>query len=261
MREAVAGVHRVTQNTVLIEQFLCGREVCVAVAGPITAPGGRLVRGPRPTVFAAIERVLMPNEQIFTSMDKRPITQDRTKVLDRNRDAKLLGDMRRLAHQTYLNFDLGSLIRLDLRADEKGELFILEANPKPDLKAPTDSVTSLICAGLGEVGMDYDHLILSLLADRLDFLFTHRRYQVKHLLELVETRTLFDLMNLAIPGHSNTAPPQTVVQPAAAGPLAQIIAIATDLNVMALNAALNASKGGEEQSPSVLPARRPIRSA
>jgi hypothetical protein len=42
--------------------------------------------------------------------------------------------------------------------------------------------------------MDYDTLILSLLADRLDFLLARRADTVRHLAELVETRTLFDLM-------------------------------------------------------------------
>ena len=179
----------------LIEQFLSGREFCIAVAGPIIAPGGRLVRGPRPLAFAALERVLETDEQIFTSMDKRPITEDRMRPLDPQKDAKLLEDMRRLAHETYLEFNLCSLIRLDLRSDENGKLFILEANPKPDLKKPAPGVTSLICAGLGETGMGYDDLILSLLADRLDFLFTHRRSVVQHLLDIMDEPNLFDLMS------------------------------------------------------------------
>jgi D-alanine-D-alanine ligase len=224
-------VRQVTQNSVLVEQFLSGREVCIAVSGSIIAPNGHLMRGALPTAFSAIERVLKPGEQIFTSMDKRPITQDRTKSLDRRRDAKLLDDMGRLARQTYLEFDLGSVIRLDLRADEEGKLYILEANPKPDLKAPTSSVTSLICAGLGEIGLDYDNLILSLLADRLDFLFTRRPDMVKHLLELAESQTLFDLMNWPTPA------PKT---------LQGLISRATDLNVVALNTVLRAANHGAE---------------
>jgi hypothetical protein len=60
----------------------------------------------------------------------------------------LLGDLRRLAHETYLELNLGSLIRLDVRADASGKLHVLEANPKPDLKKPAAGVTSLIAAGL-----------------------------------------------------------------------------------------------------------------
>jgi D-alanine-D-alanine ligase len=239
--DAADEVRRITQNSVLIEQFLCGREVCVAVSGAILAPNGRLMRGAGPAAFSAIERVLTPSEQIFTSMDQRPITPDRTKRLDRSRDAKLLDEMSRLARQTYLEFDLGSVIRLDLRADARGRLHILEANPKPDLKAPAGNVTSLICAGLGEIGLDYDNLILSLLADRLDFLFTRRPDMVRHLLELAETRTLFELMQWPACGPNETTPQMLASQ-------------AADLNVMALNAALKAAELGLETVPGRSPA-------
>ena len=81
---------------------------------------------------------------------------------------------------------LETLIRLDLRADSAGRMYVLEANPKPDLKAPTKDVTSLVCASLAAYGMDYDDLILSLLADRLDLLFSQRRGTVTNLTALLE---------------------------------------------------------------------------
>jgi hypothetical protein len=73
-----------------------------------------------------------------------------------------------------------------LRADETGQPHILEANPKPDLKQPANGTTSLVSAGLSQIGLDYDDLILSLLADRLDFLFGHRRGTVKHIVDLLD---------------------------------------------------------------------------
>jgi len=224
--DVVAEVYRACEDAVLIEQFLPGREFCVAVAGPIIAPGGRLVRGARPLTFAALERVLTSDERIFTSMDQRPITKDRMRAVDPHRDAKLLDEMRCLARDTYLEFNLCSIIRLDLRADANGKLFVLEANPKPDLKKPAAGVTSFISAGLPEVGMEYDDLILSLLADRLDFLFTHRRSVVQHLFELMEMPNLFDLMRSPASDDVNE--------------------IATDINVMALNATIKALKTGNE---------------
>ena len=36
------------------------------------------------------------------------------------------------------------------------DLFILEANPKPDLKAPSPAETSLVSIGLAARGMTYD---------------------------------------------------------------------------------------------------------
>ncbi|MBV8835247.1 MAG: ATP-grasp domain-containing protein [Alphaproteobacteria bacterium] len=235
LRDAVDEVQEITQNAVLIEQYLPGREVCVAVSGPVIARNGQIMRGGEPTVFSALERALMPGEQIFTSMDHRPITQARTKFLDGGCDAKLRDDLSRLARQTYLAFDLNSLIRLDLRADQRGELHILEANPKPDLKAPSDACTSLICAGLGEIGLDYDDLIFSLLADRLDYLFTRRPETVRHLFELIETRTLFDFMQAPLASADGASP---------------VAASIAELKVAGLGAGRHGNEAGADNSAS-----------
>ncbi len=154
--------------------------------GPLVSRGGRLVRRREPFTFAALERVLAPGERIFTSMDVRPITSERVRSLDDVRDAKLVDRMRELARDVYREFNLSSLVRLDLRADEKGDLHILEANPKPDLKKPQDGVTNLISAGLPQAGLSYEDVVLSLLADRLDNLFTHRRAAGQHILDLLD---------------------------------------------------------------------------
>jgi D-alanine-D-alanine ligase len=184
--DAVAEVYRATENVVLIEKYLPGREFCIAVAGPVTSHQRRLVRGRAPFAFAALERVLSAEERIFTSMDVRPITTERCHGLDMRTDVGVLEQLHHIAREVFLEFNLGSLIRIDLRSDESGRLFILEANPKPDLKAPAAGVTSLIAAGLHDADMDYDDLILSLLADRLDSLLTYRRDSVRHIVELMD---------------------------------------------------------------------------
>ena len=63
---------------------------------------------------------------------------------------------------------------------------MLEANPKPDLKAPTRNQTSLVAASLSAYGMSYDDLILSLLADRIDLLFNERPGMIGHLKDLLD---------------------------------------------------------------------------
>jgi hypothetical protein len=185
----VAEVYEATKNTVLIERYMPGREFCIAVAGPVTARRGGLTRAPDPFTFAALERTFDAGERIFTSMDVKPITADRFKGLDQVKDREQLLRLRRLACEVFLEFNLGALIRLDVRSDEHGDLQILEANPKPDLKRPEEGVTSLISAGLPECGMEYDDLILSLFADRLDFLLTHRRQAVRHVIDLLDANS------------------------------------------------------------------------
>ncbi len=186
LRDAVAEVHRATENHVLIEQFLPGREFCISVCGRLTAHGGRLRRHEQPFAFSAVERVLAPDERIFTSMDLRPITSERVRRLDPVSDARHLSTLQILARKIYRELNLEALIRLDVRIDSEGVLEVLESNPKPDLKFPTPERLSLVCAHLAAHGMSYDDLILSLIADRIDLLFSRRRRAIPHLTALLD---------------------------------------------------------------------------
>jgi D-alanine-D-alanine ligase len=196
LSDAVADVYTHTNNVVLIEKFMSGREFCVAVAGPTVARGGAITRGREPFTFGALERLFDGDEKIFTSMDVKPITSNRFKDVDQNLEPGLWTSIHSLAREVFCEFNLGTLIRIDLRADENGQPHILEANPKPDLKLPVNNVTSLVSAGLAQAGLAYDDLILSLLADRVGFLLSHRRGTVAHILELLDSGTsnaeLFD---------------------------------------------------------------------
>ena len=184
--DVAAEVYQATENHVLIEAFLPGREYCVAVSGPVVSKGRKLTRRSDPFVFAEIERRISLDEKIFTSMDVKPITVDRVAALDPNADAIILEQLRELARKVAVEMNLESLVRLDLRSDAAGQLHVLEANPKPDLKRPTETSTSLVCTTLPQLGMDYDDLILSMLADRIDLLFSQRRGSVSHLTDLLD---------------------------------------------------------------------------
>jgi D-alanine-D-alanine ligase len=185
LTSGVAEVHRLTENIVMIEEYIGGREFCVAIMGPWVSRGGGLSRQARAFSFSAIERVLDNDEVIFTSMDQRPITIDRVRILDSANESVTYSFLDTLAQRVYLDCSLEAPVRLDVRADDDGRLFVLEANPKPDLRRPRDGVLSLICAGLEQEGMDYEDLILSILANRLDYLFTNRGGTVQHILDLV----------------------------------------------------------------------------
>jgi hypothetical protein len=162
----------------------------------------------------------------------RPITQDRFRILDPKADRVAIEKLRRLACEVFVELNLNSLVRLDVRCDDHGVLNILEANPKPDLKRPTKDVTSLICGGLAETGMDYDDLILSLLADRLDFLLKSRRGTMGHIIDL-----LLDGGVARAPGERRepgAADRRHAAQAAAGRPVAALIdRIASDLKVQA----------------------------
>ena len=166
LAKVAAEVHALTQNPVLVEAYLEGREYCIAVAGPVVARAGRIEMLDGPFAFSAIERVLDEGERVFTSMDTKPITAARTRPLDPHRDAFVADTLDELATRLYTDFPLTTLVRLDVRADARGRLHVLEANPKPDLKAAEGGAVSLIEAGLGRTGMTYDDLMLSIFANR-----------------------------------------------------------------------------------------------
>ena len=184
--DVICEVYGQTSNYVLIEKYLAGREFCVAVCGPIVAKAGVIDRKATPFVFGEVERVLDSDEKIFTSMDVKPITTDRIRAVDPSEDATTFAQLRELAMDVFCELGLETLVRLDVRSDLSGNMYLLEANPKPDLKAPKENKTNLVCASLAEYGMSYDDLILSLLADRIDLLFSQRRGTVTHLATLLE---------------------------------------------------------------------------
>lgn len=185
LAEAVRKVYEITRNHVLIEGYLGGREFCVAVAGPVIWRHGRAERLDGPFVFSALERVLDDDEKIFTSMDVKPITGERAFVLDPAKEGALCDRLTKLARNVFSHLGIETLIRLDIRSDEAGNLYVLEANPKPDLKAPAPNVTSLVSIGLPQFDMTYDDLIMSVFADRIDVLLSERRGTADRLLRLL----------------------------------------------------------------------------
>lgn len=184
LSQAVSEVHRATHNTALIEKYLPGREFCVAVCGYVTYAHGGFSKNTKPLAFSTVERVLESDEMIFTSMDKKAITADRGKLMGAE-EPELKQELIDLARKIYWEFSLNSLVRIDVRSDANGELYVLEANPKPDLKRPTENVTSLVALGLAEYGMSYNDLIFSLLADRLDYLLTQHIGIIPHIVALL----------------------------------------------------------------------------
>ncbi|WP_377475231.1 MAG: ATP-grasp domain-containing protein [Microcoleus anatoxicus] len=184
LSQAISAVHFATHNTALIEKYLPGREFCVAVCGYVTHAQGSFYKQHKPFAFSTIERVLESDELIFTSMDKKTITADRGKLIGPE-EPQLKQELIELAQKIYWEFSLNSLVRIDVRCDENGELYVLEANPKPDLKRPAENVTSLVALGLAEYNMTYNDLILSLIADRLDYLLRKDIGIISHIVDLL----------------------------------------------------------------------------
>jgi len=178
-------VFRATNNHVLIEAFLPGREFCIAVCGGVVAAGRRLTHQSDAFVFSPAESVLAAGERIFTSMDQQPITVDRVQLLEGDAERETIARLHAIARTVFKDMNLAALIRLDLRMGPDGELYVLGADPKPELAKPTSRKASIVCVGLGLCGMDYDDLILSLIAERINLVFRQGRGSPHHLIELL----------------------------------------------------------------------------
>jgi D-alanine-D-alanine ligase len=171
---------------VLIEPFLGGAEYCVSVMGPVVCRGATVEVKQTPFAFSAIERRLSPGERIAPSIDRKPITRASYRLLSAPDDAATCADLVGIAAAIFARMRLDSIVRIDLRRDAAGRMMVLEANPKPDLKRPDATATSLVSAGLVEHAMSYEDLILSILANRLaDYLFRIPK-AAPHLMEMVQ---------------------------------------------------------------------------
>jgi len=177
LADMVELVQKATRNTVMIEPFLSGREFVVAVAGSTVFKDGVLVVRDEPFTFSITERVLAEGEAIFTSMDVKPITDDRLLKVE---EPELRSALAEIGSKIYTQMGLQTLVRVDLRMDANGKLFVLEANPKPDLKRPEGSKLSIVCHDLSGEGMTYHDLIQSLVFNRLGYLYNHRSTTLAH---------------------------------------------------------------------------------
>ena len=178
-------IYNRTYHHVLIEKYLPGREYCVAIYGSVKFTKGKFAEFNHPFTFSEVERVLEKGEKIFTSMDQRKLTKARFHLLDDQNDGDVKKQLSNLARDVYTYFGINTLIRLDVREDENGNLHILEVNPKPDLKKPERDVTSIVSVGLAAQGMTYPDLILSILATRLHQLFEIQRGYIRHMIDMV----------------------------------------------------------------------------
>lgn len=175
-----------TRNKVLIEKYLPGREYCVSIYGAVQVAGQQMSLHDGPFCFSQVERVLESGERIFTSMDQKVLTASRFRLLDPATDVKTLRKLEDLTIKVFTYFNLSTLIRLDVRTDADGEIYVLEANPKPDLKKPDGRVISIVSMGLPNLGMTYNDLIVSILATRLHQLFGVQRGYIRHIVDLLQ---------------------------------------------------------------------------
>ncbi len=130
LEERVDFIHRNVGTGALCEQYIEGRELTIGVLG-----NARLETGP-------VWELTMPDlpesaPRIVTSRVKWDLAYQKVIGLETSQATDLsaakAAEIDRIARRIYRAFGLSGYARIDLRMDEQDRIWILEANPNPDL--------------------------------------------------------------------------------------------------------------------------------
>jgi D-alanine-D-alanine ligase len=146
LQERVAFIHERVGTDAIVERYIDGRELYVGVLG-----NERLQVFPIWEIF--LSRMPEGSWAIATESVKwNPRYQRKHKI--RTGEAKNLTDaerekIQRLAKRIYRNLYLSGYARIDFRLDPEGRIYVLEANPNPQLAYGEDFAESAATGGLG----------------------------------------------------------------------------------------------------------------
>lgn len=140
---------------VIAEEFIEGREFYVGVLGNYRLE----VFKPRELVFANSEA---PEKRIYSARAKfNSNYRQRHGISTRTftEDTSLVHELCEAARKTYRALHLSGYARIDLRVNTKGEVFVIEANPNPDVSKHEDFALSA-----AESGYSYPDLLNKILS-------------------------------------------------------------------------------------------------
>jgi D-alanine-D-alanine ligase len=140
----VSFIHERLGTAAIVEQFIDGRELYVGVIGnerldvfPVWEMS--FVQMPENRWKIATERVKWSTQY----QKKHGIMTDRAVL-----DAAAADQLQRIAKRAYRALDLNGYARIDVRMDERGRMFVLEANPNPNLAYGEDFAESAEVSGI-----------------------------------------------------------------------------------------------------------------
>ena len=137
-------IHDNLGTAAIVEQFIDGRELYVGVLG-----------NERLDVFPVWEmsfaqmpdnrwRIATERVKWSTQYQKKHGIMTEAAVLD----AAAIDRIQRIAKRTYRALDLSGYTRIDIRMDDEGGVFVLEANPNPNLAFGEDFAESVEVSGV-----------------------------------------------------------------------------------------------------------------
>jgi D-alanine-D-alanine ligase len=139
LKERVAFIHESVATGALVEQYIEGRELYVGVMGngqlqALPVWELKMDKLPQDARRIATERVKWSRKY----QDKYGITSEKAKNLPTGKAEEI----QHLAKRVYRALGLSGYARIDLRMDEQGKLYVLEANPNPQIARNEDFADS-----------------------------------------------------------------------------------------------------------------------
>jgi D-alanine-D-alanine ligase len=146
----VTFIHENLGTAAIVEQFIDGRELYVGVVGnerlDVFPPWEMSFdKMPENRWKIATERVKWSTQY----QKKHGIMTDKARL-----DAVLIDRIQRIAKRAYRALDLSGYARIDVRMDDENRMYVLEANPNPNLAYGEDFAESAEVSG-----MPYERLL------------------------------------------------------------------------------------------------------
>jgi D-alanine-D-alanine ligase len=161
LRERVQFIHEQIESDALVEEYVDGRELYVGVLGNskvVTLPPWELRFGTLPSAHARIASRKVKSDRTYRA--KHGIATGEAHDLSDEQRAMF----RRLAQRTFRALYMNGFARMDFRLHRDGRIFLLEANPNPNLSKGEDLADSAQAAGMSyaalvkrivQLGLDY----------------------------------------------------------------------------------------------------------
>jgi D-alanine-D-alanine ligase len=146
LRERVQFMHEQIKSDALVEEYIEGRELYVGVLGNerlSRLPVWEMEFGSLPDSLPAIATRKVKWDRAY--QQKYGITTREARELP----PLLLARIDRMARRIYRALHLSGYARIDFRLRADGSLFVLEANPNPNLEQAEDFAASAKAAGVG----------------------------------------------------------------------------------------------------------------
>jgi D-alanine-D-alanine ligase len=169
LRERVTFIHEQVQSDALVEEYIDGRELYIAVLGNsrlTTLPVWELNFGTLAKVQSGIATRRMKLDTRY--QEKHGITTGQVQDLDDAAVERLV----KLAKRIYRALHLSGYARLDFRMRPDGSVFLLEANANPELARGEDFAESAKATGI-----DYESLISRIVNLGLSYMPEWRMYE------------------------------------------------------------------------------------